>query len=213
MIVRSVMIVRRRQHDKGGYCSIHGGIATKKRIPCVKAGPRGKKIRSFKRKHCFECDLGPRGQGVLRQTKLSFSSLHRLVIQLAIFHRLQWGRLGPVRIVRLQKQKDKKCTDQTFQFLDQMNGVETGFNILFYMCHSYQTHVLMLLLERFLIKKLSNYPELVIGIQHALLSTQTSLYSHHQRSLSKLSSTQITCVYYSNTLQSTTCGGDQRVIH
>ena len=30
-------------------------------------------MRSFKKKYYFECELGPRGLGVLRQTRLSFS--------------------------------------------------------------------------------------------------------------------------------------------
>ena len=30
-------------------------------------------MRTFKKKPYFECDLGPRGQGILRQTQLSFS--------------------------------------------------------------------------------------------------------------------------------------------
>ena len=30
-------------------------------------------VKTFKKKPYFECDLGPRGQGVLRQTRLSFS--------------------------------------------------------------------------------------------------------------------------------------------
>ena len=34
--------------------------------------PGGEEIRTYKKKPYYKCDLGPRGQGVLRQTLLSF---------------------------------------------------------------------------------------------------------------------------------------------
>ena len=36
-------------------------------------GPGGSKVKTVRRKHYFECEVGPRGQGVMRQTLLSFS--------------------------------------------------------------------------------------------------------------------------------------------
>ena len=44
-----------------------------RKIPCVTRNAEGVEVKSFRKKHYFECELGPRGQGVLRQTHLSFS--------------------------------------------------------------------------------------------------------------------------------------------
>ena len=43
-----------------------------KQIPCLKAGPGGNKVKTVRKKHYYECEVGPRGQGVMRQTFLSF---------------------------------------------------------------------------------------------------------------------------------------------
>ena len=48
-------------------------LAVKKwsRIPCLKAGPGGDNIKTFRRKNYLQCEV--RGQGVMRQTRISFS--------------------------------------------------------------------------------------------------------------------------------------------
>ena len=70
-----VLVLKGCQHDKRGYCALHGMLAVKKwrQISCLKAGPGGSKVKTVRRKHYFECEVGPRGQGVMRQTLLSFS--------------------------------------------------------------------------------------------------------------------------------------------
>ena len=71
------LTVRGCQHDRMGYCSTHEMMAVKKwrEISCLKAGPGGRKIRTTRKKHYFECEVGPRGRGVLRQTLLTFWSI------------------------------------------------------------------------------------------------------------------------------------------
>ena len=81
---KTPLVRRGCQHDKRGYCTKHGWGARRleRRVSCVTTGPDGKKVKSYKKKPYFECDLGPNGRGVLRQTQLSFlrtPSLTRLV--------------------------------------------------------------------------------------------------------------------------------------
>ena len=70
----SPLTVRGCKHDRKGYCSTHEMVATKKwrEISCLKAGLGGSSIKTTKKKHYFECEVGPRGRGVLRQTLLTF---------------------------------------------------------------------------------------------------------------------------------------------
>ena len=77
---RGVLGRRGCSHDKKGYCSTHGSIAVKKTrmIPCVTRNADGVKIKTTKKKPYYECELGPQGQGVLRQTRLSFSKTSSL---------------------------------------------------------------------------------------------------------------------------------------
>ena len=72
---RGLLVRRKCYHDKKGHCSVHGGGARKlwRRIPCVTVNPGGVEVSTYNKKPYFECYLGPRGQGVLRQTQLSFS--------------------------------------------------------------------------------------------------------------------------------------------
>ena len=73
----TLSVVGRRgcSHDKRGFCSTHGCLGVKKTrlIPCVMKNADGVKFKSTKKKYYYECEMGPRGQGVLRQTRLSFS--------------------------------------------------------------------------------------------------------------------------------------------
>ena len=71
---RTPLVRRGCQHDKRGYCTKHGWGARRleRRVSCVTTDPGGKKVKSYKKKPYFECDLGPNGRGVLRQTQLSF---------------------------------------------------------------------------------------------------------------------------------------------
>ena len=64
------------QHDKKGYCATHGMMAVKKwrEISCLKTGPGGSKVRTQKKKDYYECKVGHRGRGMLRQTLLMFCS-------------------------------------------------------------------------------------------------------------------------------------------
>ena len=64
------LTVRGCKHDRKGYCSTHEMVATKKwrDIPCLKAGPGGRSVKTTRKKHYFEFEVGPRGRGVLRQT-------------------------------------------------------------------------------------------------------------------------------------------------
>ena len=70
-----VMMRKGCKHDRKGYCSTHNCIAKRlsREVPCIVRNEAGVKIRSVKKKHYFECELGPKGVGVLRQTRLSFS--------------------------------------------------------------------------------------------------------------------------------------------
>ena len=71
------LTIRGCKHDRKGFCFTHEMVATKKyrEIPCLKAGPDGQKVKTTKKKHYFECEVGPSGRGVLRQTVLKFSSV------------------------------------------------------------------------------------------------------------------------------------------
>ena len=62
-------------HDKDGICDIHGEGARKltRKVPCITKNKKGEVIRRMKKVPYFECDLGPRRRGVLRQTTLSFT--------------------------------------------------------------------------------------------------------------------------------------------
>ena len=64
----------RCHHDKDGTCDIHGEGARKlsRKVPCITKNKQGVLIKKMKKVPYFECDLGPRGRGVLRQTTLSF---------------------------------------------------------------------------------------------------------------------------------------------
>ena len=48
-------------------------------------------VRSFKKKYYFECELGPRGLGVLRQTRLSFSGTPSTPTGTGVGHGIRGG--------------------------------------------------------------------------------------------------------------------------
>ena len=62
-------------HDKKGFCSTHDcmGVRKTRLIPCVVKNADGVKTKTTKKKFYYECERGPRGQGVLRQARLLFS--------------------------------------------------------------------------------------------------------------------------------------------
>ena len=104
----TLSVVGRRgcSHDKRGFCSTHGCLGVKKTrlIPCVMKNADGVKFKSTKKKYYYECEMGPRGQGVLRQTRLSFSRTPSLSSRngdghdrgestISSFHRVQRGSM------------------------------------------------------------------------------------------------------------------------
>ena len=82
-------------------------------------------VRTVKKKHYFECEVGPRGWGVLRQTLLTFCSTTPSVATLTGgCHEGVGGGLdknfssttvgqnrGAARPVGLERQKDEKSLD------------------------------------------------------------------------------------------------------
>ena len=66
----------RCQHSRGGYCRLHGAGAKKYFRPVRKTtvGPDGEMISKVTKKTYYECDLGQRGRGGLRQSQLSFTA-------------------------------------------------------------------------------------------------------------------------------------------
>ena len=121
------LTIRGCQHDRRGYCATHGTVAVKKwrEIPCLKAGPGGSKVRTVRKKHFYECEVGPRGRSVLRQTLLTFCSKTPSVATLTggghegvggdltcNFSSTTEGQTrGAARPVGLEKQKDEKSLD------------------------------------------------------------------------------------------------------
>ena len=89
-------------------------------------GSGGSSIKTTKKKHYFECQVGPRGRGVLRQTFLTFCSVSPSVTSLrgegqdgvgggvdsSNFSSPTVGQYrGAARPVRLEKQMDQKSLD------------------------------------------------------------------------------------------------------
>ena len=66
----------RCQHTRGGYCRLHGAGAEKYFRPVKKTtvGPGGELISKITKKTYYECNLGQRGRGGLRQSQLSFTA-------------------------------------------------------------------------------------------------------------------------------------------
>ena len=66
----------RCQHTRGGYCRLHGAGARKYFRPVRRTtvGPGGEMISKTTKKTYYECDLGQRGRGGLRQSQLSFTA-------------------------------------------------------------------------------------------------------------------------------------------
>ena len=83
--------IRGCKHDRKGFCFTHEMVATKKyrEIPCLKAGPGGQKVETTTKKHYFECEVGPSGRGVLRQTVLQFALVSPSITTLT-----DWWRSG-----------------------------------------------------------------------------------------------------------------------
>ena len=128
--VGTPIFIRGCKHDKKGYCSKHEMLGTRKyrEIPCLKAGPGGQKVKTSKKKHYFECEVGPSGRGILRQTVLQFALVSPSFAELsggdqdrvgggmdncfANFSSPTVGKnMGATRTEGLEKQMDKKELD------------------------------------------------------------------------------------------------------
>ena len=78
---------RRRgcHHLKGGRCLLHGEGAKKKWKPVQSriVGPGGKVTMKYvgKRETWYECDVGPEGGNVLRQSRLSFVKTTPVIVR------------------------------------------------------------------------------------------------------------------------------------
>ena len=46
-------------------------------------GPGGKNVKTTRKKHYFECEVGPSGRGILRQTVLQFALVSPSVAELS----------------------------------------------------------------------------------------------------------------------------------
>ena len=115
-------MVRRRKnckHDKKGYCSTHECVAAKltRKIPCVVRNAEGVEVRSFKKKYYYECEVGPRGRGVLRQTRLSFSGTPSSPAMTGVGHDTRGGESSTFHFssptVGQQTRGDMQTAEQT----------------------------------------------------------------------------------------------------
>ena len=72
--VRPSLLDRECIHTRDGVCSLHGPGATRywKPVRVRKRGADGSISTEMKRRPYHVCDLGPRGRGRLRQSRLGF---------------------------------------------------------------------------------------------------------------------------------------------
>ena len=70
------------QHQRGGYCLLHGGGATKlfRTVTKTTSGPGGKPIKKVSRQTYYVCNEENTTEESLRQTQLSFTDARRTTI-------------------------------------------------------------------------------------------------------------------------------------